>query len=114
MAKFYESIGCKGIIVYPNSGFIHVDSRTSKYYAIDRNGSIEKKTTFGAVSAQNVTGVCTGDGVRLRAKASLLGKILVKLYKNETFEILGTSGSWTQIKYRSITGYLSSKYVKYL
>lgn len=47
LARFYESIGCLGIIVYPNSGFVHIDSRTSKYYAIDHgNGKVEKKTSF--------------------------------------------------------------------
>ena len=47
LARFYESIGCRGIIVYPNSGFVHIDSRTSKYYAIDHgNGKVEKKTSF--------------------------------------------------------------------
>ena len=76
------------------------------------DGKIETKTTFGALMTKNITGTCTGDGVRLRAKANLLGKILTKLYEGEPFEILGTSGSWTQIKYRSITGYMSSRYVK--
>ena len=47
LARFYESIGCFGIIVYPNSGFIHIDSRTTRYYAIDHeNGKIEKRTSF--------------------------------------------------------------------
>ena len=47
LARFYESIGCLGIIVYPNSGFVHIDSRTTKYFAIDcGNGKIEKKTSF--------------------------------------------------------------------
>ncbi len=47
LARFYESIGCLGIIVYPNSGFVHIDSRTSRYYAIDHgNGKIVKKTSF--------------------------------------------------------------------
>lgn len=45
MAKFYESIGCKGIIVYPNSGFIHIDTRTNKYFAIDK-GKISVVDTF--------------------------------------------------------------------
>lgn len=47
LAKFYESIGCRGIIVYPNSGFLHIDSRTTKYFAVDHgNGKIEKKSSF--------------------------------------------------------------------
>lgn len=47
MAKFYESIGCKGIIVYTKSGFIHIDSRTSKYFAIN-DGTAKSVSTFGA------------------------------------------------------------------
>lgn len=46
LAKFYESIGCLGIIVYPNSGFVHIDSRAKKYFAIDDGKNIVKKTTF--------------------------------------------------------------------
>lgn len=47
LARFYESIGCCGIIVYPKSCFIHIDSRTTKYYAFDYgNGKVEKKLSF--------------------------------------------------------------------
>lgn len=46
LAKFYESIGCLGIIVYTKSGFIHIDSRTKKYFAIDDGKTIIKKSTF--------------------------------------------------------------------
>ena len=46
MAKFYESIGCKGIIVYTKSGFIHIDSRTNKYFAIN-DGIAKSVSTFG-------------------------------------------------------------------
>ncbi|MBR5780367.1 MAG: peptidoglycan-binding protein [Bacteroidales bacterium] len=46
LAKFYESIGCLGIIVYTKSGFVHIDSRTKKYFAIDDGKTIVKKTTF--------------------------------------------------------------------
>lgn len=46
MARYYESLGCKGIIVYPNSGFIHIDSRESKYFAIDYGNKITKVDSF--------------------------------------------------------------------
>lgn len=48
LAKFYESIGCLGIIVYPNSGFIHIDTRENKYFAIDTGEKIIKKTSFNS------------------------------------------------------------------
>ena len=46
LARFYESVGCLGIIVYPNSGFIHIDTRDDKYFAIDTGNKITKKTSF--------------------------------------------------------------------
>ncbi len=46
LARFYESIGCLGIIVYPNSGFVHIDMREKKYFAIDYGNRIIKKQRF--------------------------------------------------------------------
>lgn len=45
VAKYAESIGILGIIVYPASGFVHVDSRISKYFSKDSGKSA--CTTFG-------------------------------------------------------------------
>lgn len=112
LAKFYESRGCLGIIVYPNSGFVHIDTRTTKYYAVDYGNSIVAKTSFGVERAEKQYGKCTGNGVRLRKSAGFAGKILKKLYKGDEFEILGTSGSWTKIKHNGTIGYVSSQYVK--
>lgn len=50
LARFYESIGCKGIIIYPTSGFVHIDMRDSKYFAIDYGNTIVKKDTFGVTT----------------------------------------------------------------
>lgn len=47
MARFYECIGCKGIIVYPNSGFVHIDMREKQYFAVDYGNRIIKKQSFG-------------------------------------------------------------------
>lgn len=112
LAKFFESIGCQGIIVYPNSGFIHIDTRDSKYFAVNYGKTVVKEDTFGATTIKNQTGICTGDSVRLRKSASLTGKILAKLYKNDTVAVLGTSGSWTKVRYNGTTGYMASQYVK--
>lgn len=112
LAKFFESIGCQGIIVYPNSGFVHIDTRDSKYFAVDYGKTVVKKDTFGATVIKNQTGTCTGDAVRLRKSASLTGKILTKLYKNDTVAVLGTSGSWTKVRHNGINGYMASEYIK--
>lgn len=44
VARFAESIGITGIIQY--NSFIHVDSRSEKYWARDDNGKVYKKNTF--------------------------------------------------------------------
>lgn len=53
MARFYESIGCKGIIVYTKTGFIHIDSRTNKYFAIN-DGTAKSVSTFGTSQSPTV------------------------------------------------------------
>ena len=112
LAKFFESIGCLGIIVYPNSGFVHIDTRDSKYFAVDYGKTVIKKDTFGAIVIKNQTGTCTGDAVRLRKSANLTGKILTKLYKNDSVAVLGTNGTWTKVRHNGITGYMASQYIE--
>lgn len=112
LAKFYESIGVPGIIVYPNSGFVHIDTRPTKYFAVDTGKSVVKKTTFGAAEIKSPTGICTGDSVRLRKSATSSGTILTKLNKNDTVELLGTSGDWTKVNFNGTVGYMASQYIK--
>lgn len=112
LAKYFESIGCQGIIVYPNSGFVHIDTRCSKYFAVDNGKTVIKQDTFKASTIKNRTGICTGDAVRLRKSDSLTGKILAKLNKNDTVAILGTSGTWTKVRHNGTVGYMASQYVK--
>lgn len=110
-AKFYESIGVPGIIVYPNSGFIHIDTRPTVYFAIDYGKTVVKMDTFKASKINYLTGTCNGDSVRLRKSASITGKILTKLNKSDTVELLGTSGDWTKVRFNGTVGYMSSQYV---
>lgn len=112
LAKFFESIGCQGIIVYPNSGFVHIDTRDSKYFAVDYGKTVVKKDSFGATVIKNQTGTCTGDAVRLRKAASLTGKILTKLNKNDLVAVFGTYGSWTKVRHNGTVGYMASQYVE--
>lgn len=44
VARFAESIGITGIIQY--NGFVHVDSRQTKYWARNDNGKVYRKETF--------------------------------------------------------------------
>jgi len=69
IAKLAEEVGFKGIIRYTgNKNFVHVDTRTTKYFAVDTNGKIAVKSTFGAVSFSVPTDTLRkgskGDGVK--------------------------------------------------
>lgn len=81
IAKYAESIDVFGIIVYPNKGFVHIDSRTTKYFSKD-SGKTEC-STFGGISSptsapvyvigntyvlQNELKVRTGPGTSYPAK----------------------------------------------
>lgn len=44
ICKYAETIGVLGIIRY--NSFVHIDSRTEKYYARNNNGKVTKVTSF--------------------------------------------------------------------
>lgn len=50
VARYAESIGVLGIIVYPGSGFVHIDSRTGRYFSKDSGKSAV--STFGGTPVQ--------------------------------------------------------------
>lgn len=47
LARFYERIGCKGIIIYQTFGSVHIDMREKQYFAVDYGNRIGKKQSFG-------------------------------------------------------------------
>lgn len=46
VARKAEDLGMKGIMQYITSGFVHVDTRTSKYFAKVQNGKTTSVSTF--------------------------------------------------------------------
>ena len=56
--------------------------------------------------------VVTGTAVNLRAKPSTSGKVLIKLNSGEKVTVVGTSGSWSRVKYKTYEGYISTKFLK--
>lgn len=57
--------------------------------------------------------VKVGDSrLNVRAKASMSGKVIGKLYTGNKVEIKGEDGNWYKIDYKGKTGYISKKYVK--
>jgi len=56
--------------------------------------------------------VVTGTAVNLRAKPSTSGKVLIKLNSGEKVTVVGSSGSWSRVKYKTYEGYISTKFLK--
>ena len=69
IVKLAEEVGFKGIIQYTgNKNFVHVDTRTAKYFAVDNSGKITVKSTFGGtvypVPTVTLRKGSKGDGVK--------------------------------------------------
>ena len=56
--------------------------------------------------------VVTGTAENLRAKPSTSGKVLIKLNSGEKVTVVGSSGSWSRVKYKNMEGYVSTRFLK--
>jgi uncharacterized protein YgiM (DUF1202 family) len=56
--------------------------------------------------------VVTGTAVNLRAKPATTGKVLAKLNSGAKVTAVGSSGSWTHVKYKTLDGYISTRFLK--
>jgi uncharacterized protein YgiM (DUF1202 family) len=65
---------------------------------------------YVAVAAQEM--VVTGTAVNLRAAPSTSGKVLTKLNTGAKVMVVGSSGSWTRVKYKTYEGYISTRFLK--
>ena len=57
------------------------------------------------------TGKVTADTLNIRESASQSAKVIARIAKDQEVEILEDNGDWLKIKYRSYTGYVSSKFI---
>lgn len=64
------------------------------------------------VNLDGKTGVCTGDGVRIRDVRNR-NNILGYLYKGDKVQLYRKEGDWIHIYYPPCGGYVHSKYIKY-
>lgn len=73
-----------------------------------------KSTTVKAPSTPKATVVTyvTTDNLNLRTGASTKYKVLTLIPKGKSVTYLGKSGTWYKVKYGSLTGYVSSAYLK--
>lgn len=80
-------------------------------------------TTMGDISKDGVTYpesvlknpitmIVTADDLRIRSKPDQDGEILGLLYTDTEITKYGATGNWSYIKYRDITGWVSSEYLR--
>ena len=67
---------------------------------------------IGGLPALADTSMTATTGVNIRSGPSTTAKIVGGLYRGQTVTAVSASGSWTKIRFRSGTAYVSSKYLK--
>lgn len=126
VAQYAESIGIKGIGQYSN--FVHIDTRTNKYFWYGDNQSSRstfgkytssKKTTSESKQTESDTNtapegmvVITGQSVNIRkGPGTKYGKYSKTARKGETYKTAKTDG-WIPIEIGSAVYWISEKYAK--
>lgn len=100
--------------LYQKAGYKKVAEAIAKGILIEEMQMGEPNTT-GNKSKLKIGKVNTkNDPLRLREKASIMGKIIYKIPKGAKVEILNEGKKWDKIIYNGRTGYCSSKYIKQL
>ncbi|MGM9931482.1 SH3 domain-containing protein [Pradoshia sp.] len=64
-----------------------------------------------SAEAASVTQYKTTANLNLRTSASTKGKIILTIPKGKTVQYISKSGTWYKVKYKTKTGYASSKYL---
>lgn len=64
-------------------------------------------------SSSSQTGKITADSLNVRNKPSLQSDIIGKLNSGETVAVLSQNGSWTEISFSGITGWISSQFITF-
>ena len=65
---------------------------------------------YQTVADQEMT--VAGTAVNLRAKPATSGKVLAKLNSGAKVTVVGSSGSWSRVKYKTLEGYISTRFLK--
>lgn len=79
------------------------------------SNSSSKQNTSNWISLDGKTGICTGNGVRVRSSktTSTNNNILGHLNKGEKVRLYRREGDWVHIYYPSHGGYVHKDYIKY-
>ena len=108
------STGSKIIRQLENGSEVTVLGQSGEFFKIrdSRGNEGYVATSFVDVEMER-TGLISADGVNLRSQATSGSSIVEQLRKGDTVEVLGSSGSYFQVKTRAgNTGYISDQYCK--
>ena len=115
------SLNSSVIKVVPMNSTYPYKGQTGDFYQIDFNGrkayvhkSVSEKFTPSNSSGNVIGKVTINVSVgNIRNAASLSSKVIGQAYRNQTFDVVGTSGSFYKIKYGKTTAYVHNSIVKY-
>ena len=73
------------------------------------------KTTVKKVTKANVYAkvVTKSDPLMIRQSANVSSKIIGKIPKGSKAEVIKKGSTWTKVKYKSVTGYSATRYLKF-
>lgn len=57
--------------------------------------------------------VTKSDPLMIRQSANVSSKIIGKIPKKSKVEVLKKGSTWTKVKYKSVTGYSATRYLKF-
>ncbi|WKB36229.1 SH3 domain-containing protein [Terrilactibacillus sp. S3-3] len=94
------------------SGYAYVSGSYVKKASASSGSSTSSSTSTSAGSTVLYTGTVTADYLNVRSSSSTSSTILGSLKKGSSVSVVGTSGNWLKIKYKSGYAYVSASYVK--
>lgn len=68
VAAYAETLGMNGIMRYDTSNFVHIDTRTTKYYATVANSITTSVSTFGGSSSSSSTGTSNSNSAEVELR----------------------------------------------
>lgn len=95
-----------------------IDSLQAKVATLEKNGSSSGSSSSGSSSSGSSstsssigTGVVTATTLNMRSGAGTSYSKVGTLYKGNKVTLLKKTGSWYQVKYGSVTGWISGDYI---
>lgn len=88
---------------------------TGKSIASNNTKQVNTSSSNGWINLDGKTGVCTGNGVRVRSSKSTANtnNVIGKLNKGDKVQLFRKEGDWIHIYYPAHGGYVAAQYIRY-